>query len=319
VTTLHITNGDSAAGTLRTFLTDRVVITADPLFEGPAPPLDGDAWHRVRASYLVSEPSDSSEQFVKAIASSDRSIADAGLFDEVVLWFEHDLFDQLLLVRTLALFGTAARAKASLICIDAFPGVERFIGLGQLGGTQLSSLYPTRRKVTPAQFELANRTWRAFRADDPTDLMALGDTSALPFLRGALHRFFEEYPWTTNGLSRTAAAALREAAARPSTGGSLFCASQMQEQRPFMGDLSFFNVIRSLATPRVPLVEIKAGDDTDLGAVTIATTDAGRDVVAGRADAIQLNGIDEWRGGVHLTGRHHSPWRWDPAAQRLVS
>ena len=50
----------------------------------------------------------------------------------------------------------------SLICIDRFPGVERFIGLGQLDPAQLASLYPSRRQVTAEQFALYRlpaRTW----------------------------------------------------------------------------------------------------------------------------------------------------------------
>src|SRR2546425_10361981 len=49
VTTLHITNGDCAANTLRQFLTDPVSITADVLHEGPAPRVDLETWHQLRA------------------------------------------------------------------------------------------------------------------------------------------------------------------------------------------------------------------------------------------------------------------------------
>ena len=48
-------------------------------------------------------------------------------------------------------------------------------------------------------------------------------------------------------------------------------------------------------------------------------TDAGREVAGGRQDAVAPNGVDEWRGGVHLRGDTRSPWRWDPTAETLVS
>jgi hypothetical protein len=47
-------------------------------------------------------------------------------------------------------------------------------------------------------------------------------------------------------------------------------------------------------------------------------TTAGRAVLTGDEDAVRLNGIDRWRGGVHLSGRD-AAWRWDAAAQTLVS
>ena len=46
---------------------------------------------------------------------------------------------------------------------------------------------------------------------------------------------------------------------------------------------------------------------------------AGRDVIEGREDAVALNGIDRWLGGVHLVGQNRSPWRWDGWRETLVS
>ena len=338
VSTLHITNGDCAAGTLRQFLTDPVLITADVLHDGPAPRVDLDRWHEVRARYLSSSNHVTFEETRNDLATCDRTIAEADRYGEVVLWFEHDLFDQLLLVRTLDLLGgsqTAAlrqttKTRVSLICIDRFPGVDRFVGLGQLSAQQLASLAETRRPVTDEQYALATRAWDGFRAPDPTELMEMRDTAALPFLAAALRRFLEECPSTANGLSRTGDAVLRELDRGPRSGHDLFVATQAREDPPFIGDWGFFDVVHELARARVPLVTIaprerdlgRANDpEKDLRAHTIALTSAGRDVLAGRRDAVALNGIDVWRGGVHLVaagGDDRSPWRWDAQRETLV-
>ena len=42
-------------------------------------------------------------------------------------------------------------------------------------------------------------------------------------------------------------------------------------------------------------------------------------LLACRADHVRLNGIDLWRGGVHLSGSDCSPWRWDARDETLVS
>lgn len=42
----------------------------------------------------------------------------------------------------------------------------------------------------------------------------------------------------------------------------------------------------------------------------LTLTDAGHRVLAGKADAVELIGIDRWIGGVHLHG-HSTYWRWD--------
>ena len=335
MSTLHITNGDSAASTLRTFLTDRVLVTCDVLHDGPAPMVDGDAWHEVRARFLAGTFDDRYERVRAELAAFDRAVTEPGRYDELVLWFEHDLFDQLLLIRTLDLIGGPdtsdsrstheAPKNVSLICIGEFPGVDRFVGLGQLNADQLASLLPRRTPVTAQQFTLAKEAWRAFRADDPLELQALmrpleGPDAALPFLPGAFHRLLEEYPSTKNGLSRTAQATLRALDSQPLDAGALFTVTQAGEARPYLGDLGHFDLVRTMAAARVPLVTIApAPTASDLRGHTISITDEGRLVLDGRADAVALNGIDEWRGGVHLSGVDRSPWRWDPDRETLVS
>lgn len=74
-----------------------------------------------------------------------------------------------------------------------------------------------------------------------------------------------------------------------------------------MGDSRFFGYIDRLAGARIPLLERNGG---------ITLTVAGRDVLAARADAVHLNGIDRWLGGVHLHGRE-AEWRWDEQARAL--
>jgi hypothetical protein len=349
VSSLHITNGDCAAGTLRTFLTDSVLVTCDVLHDGPAPLVDRDVWYDTRARFLADGFGARFEDVRADLERFDRTIADAVGGREIVLWFEHDLFDQLLLIRTLDVLRGPERPalpesslglgasngvagplegrdrRVSLICIDRFPGVERFVGLGQLNAEQLASLYPARQRATGEQFALATEAWRAFRAADPCELLALmtrlasGTADTLPFLHGAIHRLFEEYPSTTNGLSRTADAVLRALASAPLDGMALFESTQAAEPRPFMGDAGFFEILRRLAAARVPLVAIAPATPSHLRAASLRLTDAGSDVLAGRRDAVGLNGVDEWRGGVHLFGQDRSPWRWDAQRETLVS
>ena len=96
--------------------------------------------------------------------------------------------------------------------------------------------------------------------------------------------------------------------------------TQEIEARPFMGDLTFFGVAARLAAARSPLltVEHRNGSST-LHTARHSLTALGRDVAALQRDAVEVNGIDEWRGGVHLHGRDCSPWRWDAGRQTLVS
>jgi hypothetical protein len=348
VTTLHITNGSCAGDKLQTFVDGQVVLAHDVLHEGPAPRVDGDAWHAMRARFLADTYEPNVDEIRADLVRVDRTIAGAAGHDDIVLWFEHDLFDQLQLIRTLDLLvrlkadatyiedvascredmascredvASGFSRTVSLICIDRFPGVERFIGLGQLDAAQLASLYPSRHPVTAGQFALASAAWDAFRSPDPNELMRIArDASDLPFLGDALLRLIAEYPSLDNGLSRTETLALTGLRDGPLKAGALFVASQRHEPRPFMGDLPFYDILRGLAVARVPLLTIEgAAEQIDLRLHTVAITAAGRDVLAGRLDHVAVNGIDRWKGGVHLVGSDRSRWRWDARGERLVS
>ena len=56
-----------------------------------------------------------------------------GDYGRIALWFEHDPYDQLLLVKILTrLKQTGADRKVELVSLDRFPGIAKFIGIGQL-------------------------------------------------------------------------------------------------------------------------------------------------------------------------------------------
>jgi hypothetical protein len=251
----------------------------------------------------------------------DESLESFPKYDEVIMWFEHDLFDQLILIHHLDFFArqNLGQTRLSLICIGEYPDVEPFHGLGQLNPDQLASLLVTRQEVTSQQLELGRSAWRAFTSSDPTELEQLfhSDTSALPFLSGALQRFLEEYPSTQNGLPRTERQILSVLASGPKSPGDLFLAATYPfEERVFMGDSTFWARVKGLKSGPHPLVEWDVIESRPVPKGEVRITDAGRAVLEGRADWIELDGVDRWLGGVRLQ-RREAAWRWDQQAAKL--
>src|SRR5262249_48770617 len=151
-----------------------------------------------------------------------------------------------------------------------------------------------RQPITDAQIELGSQVWQAFCADDPAHLSPFAATTSpeLPFLTAALRRFLEEYPSAANGLSRTERQIGAVLSNGPLSMRDAFRASTELEDPIFMGDLSFFNIVEGLAAAKKPLVAVDedSDDPVRLADASISLTDTGRDVLAGRADHITLNG-----------------------------
>ena len=328
---LHVLNGDSVQATMqRSDIPGAFSPWADVLHEGPVPrATDTAAWRDTRARFIASCGHGSYADALRTYETWDAQLARFGEFDEVVMWFEHDLFDQLLLVRHLDWFArrSLGATRLSLICVGEFPGFADFHGLGQLDAEQLASLLGTREPVSPRQLEIGRGVWNAFTDSDPSELDSIVRLSndydaVLPFLRGALRRFLEDYPSVENGLPRTERHILECLADGPVDTVRLFRLEQAREDAVFMGDSTFWIRVRAVAAGPSRLVHLDVEPTTgpDIAPGTASLTDAGRDVLRGRADWVALAGFDRWLGGVHLQASLGGDvaWRYDSGAGRIV-
>ena len=233
---LHVTNGDSAGNTLRqTALGGAVLPRQDVLHEGPVPALPRRELLRARARFLADCGWGDRQALRSSLERRDRRLLEAlrdGL--QVVLWFEHDLYDQLQLLDVLALTH-AEEAAPELIVVGSFPGRPSFAGLGELTASELETLWPSRRRAAPAARAAATSAWTALQAPEPTTLAewATHDTPQLPFLAPALRRLLEELPAPADGLSGTERRALQVVAAGAHTPPAAFLAAQRLEEAPF--------------------------------------------------------------------------------------
>lgn len=310
---LHVTNGESAGNTLRqTSLGGAVLTWQDVLHEGPVPALPRRELLRARAGFLAACGWGSEAALRSSLERRDRRFLTA-LRDgaDVVLWFEHDLYDQLQLIDALTLAQTAGAAP-ELIVIGAFPGRPAFAGLGELTSAELETLWPARTRATPEVLDAAAEAWAALCEPDPTAIAELAerDNPHLPFLAPALQRLLAELPAPVDGLSLTERFALETIASGAGTAPSAFIAVQRREDAPFLGDTWFFRTLSALGQGTNRLVEGDGaalppppplGDGQSFMRLELRVTEAGERVLAGNANRVELLGIDRWVGGTHVT------------------
>ncbi|HEX5475484.1 MAG TPA: DUF1835 domain-containing protein [Vicinamibacterales bacterium] len=296
---------------------------ADVLHEGPVPYVWGDEWCRARAGYLASAGYAPEPQALDRYRATDAALERFAEYGEVVFWFEHDLYDQLLLIRHLGWLSRLPKrhdTRFTLICIGSFPGISDFVGLGQLTPAQLAPLFDTRRPLTQGQIDLGARAWRDFCGPDPRALESLASepSDELPFLAGALQRHLQDFPSIVNGLARSEAHILQALASGISSPSDVFRAVGRTEERVFMGDTSFWTIARRLAGaahPPIALAVSAASPAVSLPSGTMTLTATGRDLLANRTDYVTQSGIDRWMGGVHLTPGNL--FRWDGRKVRM--
>ena len=318
---LHVANGTSTTMTIEAAgIPGARSIWADPLHEGPVPAGLSDAeLLDVRMRYLGNGPSNDP---VNDLREWRAAIGRHHAYDELILWFEHDLFDQLNLIQVLTWIRDhlPAAKPVSLICIGSFPGRPDFKGLGELTAHELAPLVDTRQRVDDRQYELARRAWQAFRAPTPDalDELRLGDTSPLPYLAAAMTRFLQEYPWTTDGLARSERRLLELASGDAIPLWKAFPRMDDGDRAYHMTDGSLAELAESLSGASPALLTLTPSatpEGYDLGDLAMLT-DTGRSVLSGEQDRIAACGIDRWLGGVHVQGGGPI-WRWDDAAQRI--
>lgn len=325
---LHIHNGDSSADIARqSSLTGEHFAWREALIEGPTPGgLTGPEWFGSRARHLTEfygvDPAET-ESGLRIQEEKLRSYTD---HDEVVLWFEHDLFCQTNLMYLLSWFAerNLGNTKLSLICIGEFPGLPSFRGLGELDPDQMASLFADRHEVSHAEKTLATAAWRAYCSPDPTAIQALleTDTSAMPFLKASLQLHLERFPFVSNGLGRIENRALEFIQEGVRSFGELFPRFGHAEPSYGLGDAQFWNTLRRMSEAPEPLLNIKEGNPSDFTSesfhqTSFEITQAGDAVLRAQADFVEMNGIDTWLGGVHLLGKD-SIWRWDDQAYKLT-
>jgi len=300
---VHVCNGDSTADTLSLAdLPGEIRVWADALDQGPLLAV-GDAEHyRTRGEFWASRGAGSAADHAQQLATWDKGVDEAAAADELILWFEHDLFDQFALVRLLSRLSRRGLPKTlTIVSIDRHPDVPNFIGFGQLKPEQLAELWARRTPVSRDGIDEAVTAWIAVTSEDPRALPFLvRRVKALPFLAGALERHLEELPDPTSGMSRTERQLLAAMA---------------------RGETSLVHSVQAI-DPRYPITDVvlkhtlatfKTLGFTDGTAITAL----GRQALAGAIDRVHEQGIDEWRGGVHLTGRG-PVWRWESRERRLL-
>lgn len=231
----------------------------DPLCMGPLS--DNEGQHHLQRAHFIGKhllpkvENGTQAQKEKEIQHQQRQALEtlcSPRYRRRVFWLEHDNYDQLMWLEALTHFAKQQAIEIEYIEVNHFPGLKRFIGLGQLPRYAFRYLWREHKQPLQEQhITLAQQIWPAFCANTPKPLMALYQrdlASVFPNLQAVIKRHLQELPHCDSRLTKTQTIVidiLRQAI-RPLTWPQLFNQWQQKDPLPYLGDTMLHACIKPL-------------------------------------------------------------------------
>ncbi len=338
---LHIVNDKATAKCLAEVgLGGDILVWQDALYEGPVSSDEIDKLAVLRAQYFAARDYGSYAQIEQAYLRRNTLLKSFMSYNEVVLWFDHDLFGQLQLAQLLAWFNAqdTGRVLISLIQLALLTAGRITPRLSQVSLPQLTQLFHARTEVTAQQATIYQAAWNALTSNTPERLTAFcpKDMSNVPFIKNAFTRLAQEYPSKATGLSRTEYLIIDAVKSKNTTIESIFAYVQQKEPVAFMSKSIFEHHLQCLVNAKHPALQVQtlkqetvleidneesqsestvAIENTIVTDYAINVTRYTNQVFNKWIDWVQVNGINRWIGGVHLN--EGVIWRYDPVSRQL--
>ncbi len=246
--TLHITNGDSTTNYLKSLEFKGDFITwREMLCEGKTTHNVGseDFW-KTRFEFLKKSYKVSKKTFIDFTLKEYRLLCQKKHQEEIVLWFEHDLFCQ---INMLAVISWLKKHKVGipvfLVCSGDVKGAKRRLGISELNKAQIKQHYKDRVLLKQDDIEYADYIWQLYCSDSPLRLETVYEynpMSPFSYLSDALESHLKRFPTLKNGLNEIENSILKTAANQKLKSKRAFVGSLLRTQIVHgYGDLQYFN------------------------------------------------------------------------------
>jgi hypothetical protein len=232
---LHITNGDRFTEKLKSLpLKGDIITWREMLCEGQTLTTVGsEPFWKTRFEFLNKNYKVSKSWFVEKTLKEYRSLCNHKQEDEIVLWFEYDLFCQINMIAVLSWLKAHRKyAQISLVCSGKEDETEKLYALNELSDEQLLQLYGNKIELTQDDIEYADYVWQLYCSDNPIRLENLSDYSEFQFdyLSGAIQAHLHRFPSIRNGLNEMENNILRLAMEKKPADRKTFLSEILQNQ-----------------------------------------------------------------------------------------
>jgi len=249
---LHITNGDSFTSRLEKMpLSGDIITWREMLCEGKTLcNVGSESFWKTRFEFLNKNYKVSKSWFVEKTLKEYRSLCNHKQQDQIVLWFEYDLFCQINMLAVISWLKTHRRhAEISLVCSGQEDDSSKLYCLNELSDEQLVKLYEKKQVLTQDDIEYADYVWQLYCSDNPIRLENLSDFKNYNFkyLQDAIALHLQRFPSIKNGLNTIENKVLNIAAEQKPKSKREFVGKILQHENTVgYGDTQYDRVITNL-------------------------------------------------------------------------
>ncbi len=250
---LHITNGDSTTERINKLNFKGDIITwREMLCEGKTSvDVGSESFWKTRFDFLKSSYKVSKQKFIDYTVKEYRNLCNQKEQDEIVLWFEYDLFCQ---VNMLAVISWLKRYRKerqiSLVCSGTIDDQEKLLSLNELTNSQLKELYSTRTQLTKDDIEYADYIWQLYCSDSPLQLenaYKFNTSATFSYLEEAIKSHLLRFPSIENGLNHVENNILKTAKNNQFTSKEQLVGNLLSDQENYgFGDIQYINKLDQL-------------------------------------------------------------------------
>jgi len=205
--TLHILNGDSTKDILKqTSIEGDIVVWREMLCEGPiCMEVGSDEFWLKRYDYFKNELGVSKLEYYDKTIKEIVKLEDVSDFDEVVFWFEYDLFCQvnLMALCSYLMENYSKSVLYYLVCTGREKGKDQLQTLADFSPDFFPKLLENRIKLSRSKLLFAKQCWDLYVENNQETLKTFkfNKYSKFAYFQLAINQHLERFP-KTNGLNQ---------------------------------------------------------------------------------------------------------------------
>jgi hypothetical protein len=202
---IHIINGDGlAAKMMELNIPGEVIVWRELLCEGPTvQEVGSEAFTEVRKKFIGDAYGISPENYEEKFVSQLEKLRNLEDYEEVILWFEFDLFCHINMIAAISFFlNYKKEVPMYLVCSKKLKGEKGNKPLTQLNAKQLYNHFQNKISLTSDDLQLANFIWELYCSNNPLQLKAqIKKHSNFEYLSSCIRAHIERFPNSETGIN----------------------------------------------------------------------------------------------------------------------